>query len=202
MNIFDQNYPQYRYADDKASKSNETLSPELKYVLHLEKMFSDNVSFSCIYCTLLANFLISVAKDLIKKDKHIVEGLKELVIKYFTQLKAIPEYVSLTTDVSENSDVVRSSTCLVLQLAEQGLMLQGINIKFADVFEANHGNLNITVKSSKIRVTEFGENFIQDYARILRLADDSVKHEKMAALLGDVVKILMSIYDNRNLKVR
>lgn len=45
MNIFDQNYPQYRYADDKASKSNETLSPELKYVLHLEKMFSDNVSF-------------------------------------------------------------------------------------------------------------------------------------------------------------
>lgn len=165
-------------------------------------MFSDNVSFSCIYCTLLANFLISVAKDLIKKDKHIVEGLKELVIKYFTQLKAIPEYASLTTDVSENSDVVRSSTCLVLQLAEQGLMLQGINIKFADVFEANPGNLNITVKSSKIRVTEFGENFIQDYARILRLADDSVKHEKMAALLGDVVKILMSIYDNRNLKVR
>lgn len=202
MNIFDQNYPQYRYADDKASKSNETLSPELRYVLHLEKMFSDNVSFSCIYCTLLANFLISVDKDLIKKDKHIVEGLKELVIKYFTQLKAIPEYASLTTDVSENSDVVRSSTCLVLQLAERGFMLQGVSIIFADVFEANPGNLNITVKSSKLCVTEFGRNFIQDYARILRLADDSVKHEKMAALLGDVVKILMSIYDNRNLKVR
>ena len=95
MNIFDQNYPQYRYADDKASKSNETLSPELKYVLHLEKMFSDNVSFSCIYCTLLANFLISVAKDIIKKDKHIVEGLKELVIKYFTQLKESTLILSL-----------------------------------------------------------------------------------------------------------
>ena len=81
-------------------------------------------------------------------------------------------------------------------------MLQGVNIKFADVFDTNPGNMNITIKSSKIRVTEFGENFIQDYARILRLADDSVKHEKMASLLGDVIKILMSIYDNRNLKVR
>ncbi|MBQ8024106.1 MAG: hypothetical protein IJ254_07560 [Succinivibrio sp.] len=202
MNIFDNNYPQYRYAEDKASDNNDNLTPELKYVLHLEKMFAGNESFSCIYCTLLANFLISVEKDLIKKDKHIVEGLKELVIKYFTQLKAIPDYASLTADISENSDVVRSSTCLVLQLAEQGLMLQGVNIKFADVFDTNPGNMNITIKSSKIRVTEFGENFIQDYARILRLADDSVKHEKMASLLGDVIKILMSIYDNRNLKVR
>lgn len=42
MNIFDQNYLEDYYADESPSKHSDKLTDELKYALHLEKMFSSN----------------------------------------------------------------------------------------------------------------------------------------------------------------
>ena len=48
MNIFDQDYPEYHYADEATSKHSDKLTDELKYALHLEKMFSSNKNFAFI----------------------------------------------------------------------------------------------------------------------------------------------------------
>lgn len=42
MNIFDQDYLEDYYADESPSKQGDKLTDELKYALHLEKMFSSN----------------------------------------------------------------------------------------------------------------------------------------------------------------
>lgn len=52
MNIFDQDYPEYHYADEATSKHSDKLTDELKYALHLEKMFSSNKNLAFIYCNM------------------------------------------------------------------------------------------------------------------------------------------------------
>ena len=47
MNIFDQNYLEDYYADESTSKHSDKLTDELKYALHIEKMFSLNSNFTC-----------------------------------------------------------------------------------------------------------------------------------------------------------
>lgn len=51
MNIFDQDYLEDYYADESPSKQGDKLTDELKYALHLEKMFSSNKNLAFIYCT-------------------------------------------------------------------------------------------------------------------------------------------------------
>ena len=203
MNIFDPNYQEYQHTEDSCSDNDDSLSPQLKYVLLLDKKFSENVTFACIYCTLLANFLLSLEHGLIKKDRHVSKGLKNLVLKYFSSLRdnsVFEENKYKTLD--ENNELVKSSTYLVLQLADRGLLLQGLKLDFVDVFNSIPDNMNITVKASKLCVTEYGKNFILDYARILRITDEEAKLAKMSPLVNDVIKVILNIYDNRKLKVR
>lgn len=203
MNIFDRTYADYHYADNSTPADNDSLSPELKYVLLLEKKFSDNVAFACIYCTLLANFLLSLDHGLIKKDRHVSDGLKSLVIKYFSAQKDNSVFVKNKEKIIEvSSELVKSSTYLILQLADRGLLIEGLKLNFVDVFNSIPENMNISVKASKLCVTEYGKNFILDYARILRIPDEESKRQKMSSLVNDVIKVILNIYDNRNLKVR
>lgn len=163
MNIFDQDYPEYHYADEATSKHSDKLTDELKYALHLEKMFSSNKNLAFIYCNVLAFFLLGLESGLIKKDKLIVDSLKKLIVEYFSYIKGKIDVLPKSTDLSLDSELVKSSAYLVLQLAEQGFMLQGVTIKFTDVFNSAPSNMNITVKSSKICLTDHADAFLNDF---------------------------------------
>ena len=163
MNIFDQNYLEDYYADEATSKQGDKLTDELKYALHLEKMFSSNKNLAFIYCNVLAFFLLGLESGLIKKDKLIVDSLKKLIVEYFSYIKGKIDVLPKSTDFSLDSELVKSSAYLVLQLAEQGFMLQGVTIKFTDVFNSAPSNMNITVKSSKICLTDHADAFLNDF---------------------------------------
>lgn len=108
MNIFDQDYPEYHYADEATSKHSDKLTDELKYALHLEKMFSSNKNLAFIYCNVLAFFLLGLESGLIKKDKLIVDSLKKLIVEYFSYIKAKIDVLPKSTDLSLDSELVKA----------------------------------------------------------------------------------------------
>ena len=158
----------------------------LEYVQYLQKMFHGNVNFCCIYCTLLANFVISLEQGVIKKDKHVVDSLKDLVKKYFVQTQQATNGALGVVD----QKLIDSSAYLVLQLAVEGFMLEGVQIRFLNIFNDIPKNLNITVKASKLGVSEYGRHFISDYAEVLQPLDSDPqvdyqkKQQKMVDLIG------------------
>ena len=176
----------------------------LEYVQYLQKMFHGNVNFCCIYCTLLANFLISLEQGVIKKDKHVVDSLKDLVKKYFVQTQQATNGALGVVD----QKLIDSSAYLVLQLAVEGFMLEGVQIRFLNIFNDIPKNLNITVKASILGVSEYGRHFISDYAEVLQPLDSDPqvdyqkKQQKMVDLIGDVIKVLVQVHDNRHLKTK
>ena len=202
MNIFDQNYLEDYYADEATSKQGDKLTDELKYALHLEKMFSSNKTFAFIYCNVLAFFLLGLESGLIKKDKLIVDSLKKLIVEYFSYIKGKIDVLPESTDLSLDSELVKSSAYLVLQLAEQGFMLQGVTIKFTDVFNSAPSNMNITVKSSKICLTDHADAFLNDFKFIQDIGDYSKRLDKLSTLLEDVITVILDVYDNRYLKIK
>lgn len=202
MNIFDQNYLEDYYADEATSKHSDKLTDELKYALHLEKMFSSNKNLAFIYCNVLAFFLLGLESGLIKKDKLIVDSLKKLIVEYFSYIKGKIDVLPESTDLSLDSELVKSSAYLVLQLAEQGFMLQGVTIKFTDVFNSSPSNMNITVKSSKICLTDHADAFLNDFKFIQEIGDYSKRLDKLNTLLGEVITVILDVYDNRYLKIK
>lgn len=202
MNIFDQNYLEDYYADEATSKHSDKLTDELKYALHLEKMFSSNKNLAFIYCNVLAFFLLGLESGLIKKDKLIVDSLKKLIVEYFSYIKGKIDVLPESTDLSLDSEFVKSSAYLVLQLAEQGFLLQGVKIKFADVFNSAPINMNISVKSSKICLTDHADAFLNDFKFIQEIGDYSKRLDKLSTLLGDVITVILDVYDNRYLKIK
>ena len=202
MNIFDQNYLEDYYADEATSKHSDKLTDELKYALHLEKMFSSNKNLAFIYCNVLAFFLLGLESGLIKKDKLIVDSLKKLIVEYFSYIKGKIDVLPESTDLSLDSEFVKSSAYLVLQLAEQGFLLQGVKIKFADVFNSAPINMNISVKSSKICLTDHADAFLNDFKFIQEIGDYSKRLDKLSTLLGDVITVILDVYDNRYLKIQ
>lgn len=202
MNIFDQDYLEDYYADESPSKQGDKLTDELKYALHLEKMFSSNKNLAFIYCNVLAFFLLGLESGLIKKDKLIVDSLKKLIVEYFSYIKGKIDVLSESTDLSLDSELVKSSAYLVLQLAEQGFMLQGVTIKFTDVFNSSPSNMNITVKSSKICLTDHADAFLNDFKFIQEIGDYSKRLDKLSTLLGEVITVILDVYDNRYLKIK
>lgn len=202
MNIFDQNYLEDYYADEATSTHSDKLTDELKYALHLEKMFSSNKNFAFIYCNVLAFFLLGLESGLIKKDKLIVDSLKKLIVEYFSYIKGKIDVLPESTDLSLDSELVKSSAYLVLQLAEQGFMLQGVTIKFTDVFNSAPSNMNITVKSSKICLTDHADAFLNDFKFIQEIGDYSKRLDKLSTLLGEVITVILDVYDNRYLKIK
>lgn len=202
MNIFDQNYLEDYYADESPSKQGDKLTDELKYALHLEKMFSSNKNLAFIYCNVLAFFLLGLESGLIKKDKLIVDSLKKLIVEYFSYIKGKIDVLPESTDLSLDSELVKSSAYLVLQLAEQGFMLQGVTIKFTDVFNSSPSNMNITVKSSKICLTDHADAFLNDFKFIQEIGDYSKRLDKLSTLLGEVITVILDVYDNRYLKIK
>ena len=107
-----------------------------------------------------------------------------------------------STDLSLDSELVKSSAYLVLQLAEQGFMLQGVTIKFTDVFNSAPSNMNITVKSSKICLTDHADAFLNDFKFIQEIGDYSKRLDKLSTLLGEVITVILDVYDNRYLKIK
>lgn len=202
MNIFDQDYLEDYYADEAPSKQGDKLTDELKYALHLEKMFSSNKNLAFIYCNVLAFFLLGLESGLIKKDKLIVDSLKKLIVEYFSYIKGKIDVLPESTDLSLDSELVKSSAYLVLQLAEQGVMLQGVTIKFTDVFNSSPSNMNITVKSSKICLTDHADAFLNDFKFIQEIGDYSKRLDKLNTLLGEVITVILDVYDNRYLKIK
>lgn len=202
MNIFDQDYLEDYYADEAPSKQGDKLTDELKYALHLEKMFSSNKNLAFIYCNVLAFFLLGLESGLIKKDKLIVDSLKKLIVEYFSYIKGKIDVLPESTDLSLDSELVKSSAYLVLQLAEQGFMLQGVTIKFTDVFNSSPSNMNITVKSSKICLTDHADAFLNDFKFIQEIGDYSKRLDKLRTLLGEVITVILDVYDNRYLKIK
>lgn len=202
MNIFDQDYLEDYYADESPSKQGDKLTDELKYALHLEKMFSSNKNLDFIYCNVLAFFLLGLERGLIKKDKLIVDSLKKLIVVYFSYIKGKIDVLPESTDLSLDSELVKSSAYLVLQLAEQGFMLQGVTIKFTDVFNSSPSNMNITVKSSKICLTDHADAFLNDFKFIQEIGDYSKRLDKLSTLLGEVITVILDVYDNRYLKIK
>lgn len=202
MNIFDQNYLEDYYADEATSKHSDKLTDELKYALHLEKMFSSNKNLAFIYCNVLAFFLLGLESGLIKKDKLIVDSLKKLIVEYFSYIKGKIDVLPESTDLSLDSELVKSSAYLVLQLAEQGFMLLGVTIKFTDVFNSSPSNMNITVKSSKICLTDHADAFLNDFKFIQEIGDYSKRLDKLSTLLGEVITVILDVYDNRYLKIK
>lgn len=202
MNIFDQDYLEDYYADESPSKQGDKLTDELKYALHLEKMFSSNKNLALIYCNVLAFFLLGLESGLIKKDKLIVDSLKKLIVEYFSYIKGKIDVLPESTDLSLDSELVKSSAYLVLQLAEQGFMLQGVTIKFTDVFNSSPSNMNITVKSSKICLTDHADAFLNDFKFIQEIGDYSKRLDKLSTLLGEVITVILDAYDNRYLKIK
>ena len=202
MNIFDQNYLEDYYADEATSKHSDKLTDELKYALHLEKMFSSNKNLAFIYCNVLAFFLLGLESGLIKKDKLIVDSLKKLIVEYFSYIKGKIDVLPESTDLSLDSEFVKSSAYLVLQLAEQGFLLQGVKIKFADVFNSAPINMNISVKSSKICLTDHADAFLNDFKFIQEIGDYSKRLDKLSTLIGDVITVILDVYDNRYLKIK
>lgn len=202
MNIFDQDYLEDYYADEAPSKQGDKLTDELKYALHLEKMFSSNKNLAFIYCNVLAFFLLGLESGLIKKDKLIVDSLKKLIVEYFSYIKGKIDVLPESTDLSLDSELVKSSAYLVLQLAEQGFMLQGVTIKFTDVFNSSPSNMNITVKSSKICLTDHADAFLNDFKFIQEIGDYSKRLDKLNTLLGEVITVILDVYDNRYLKIK
>lgn len=147
-------------------------------------------------------FLLGLESGLIKKDKLIVDSLKKLIVEYFSYIKGKIDVLPKSTDLSLDSELVKSSAYLVLQLAEQGFMLQGVTIKFTDVFNSAPSNMNISVKSSKICLTDHADAFLNDFKFIQEIGDYSKRLDKLSTLLGEVITVILDVYDNRYLKIK
>lgn len=62
--------------------------------------------------------------------------------------------------------------------------------------------MNITVKSSKICLTDHADAFLNDFKFIQDIGDYSKRLDKLSTLLGEVITVILDVYDNRYLKIK
>ena len=180
------------------TQANSQIKTQEEYAKTLLKLVNDNPQFAFELVGNIVLVLNAISKGQIKKNKSIVDSISSSVKAYLDFKKdSAKEFVKLF-NLADDSQLNRRMTYLLIQIMCHGLLLEGVSIKFSSLLSKEIGNMNLCIKSSKIRVTKLGENFLEDVA-VAKLTykgtfGDKVSVKMIAEVLRKLVVVIVNAY--------
>lgn len=180
------------------TEENSMIKTQEQYAKALLKLVNDNPQFAFELVGNIVLVLNAISKGQMKKDKSIVDSISSSVKAYLDFKKdSAKEFVKLF-NLSDESLLNRRMTYLLIQIMCHGLLLEGVSIKFSSLLSNDIGNMNLCVKSSKIRVTKLGENFLEDVA-VAKLTykgtfGDNVSVKMISEVLRKLIVVIVNAY--------
>lgn len=179
------------------NKEIPSVSDDKAYTLKLVKLF-ENRRFAFEMAANLVMTLTAISdidkSEYKKLPSKIAQNLKVYLEHDSGTLRRVLNLFNLPESTDED-ELIKRLTYLLLQLLDRGLLINGLNIKFTDVISAPLTNMNITIKASKFGITQYTDAFILDvHEKFTGNFEDTQSQEGAAEALQKLVDMISRMY--------